>query len=223
MFDFEAVARQTNLPRISVTWQLASMTTGPYTPIAKPLHAFTCAPGRLIDVAALDTSVTLFGTKWSSPIFLCPCGSQRAFHPDGELAAARASNTQETLQILSTVATASVREVTHAARRPVWAQLYPTSRWSVTETLVQRAEEAGCPVLVITVNLPALRNAETQKRFRALDKRNCVTCHPNSRPHFGGRHPSFEGIDTSELTRSAAESPYFSMAACGAGRTCSKR
>jgi isopentenyl diphosphate isomerase/L-lactate dehydrogenase-like FMN-dependent dehydrogenase len=199
VLDFEAAARRTIPPA-----HFGYLATG--VDDDRTLHAnreaftrFHLRPRRLIDVSAVDTSVTLFGIRWPTPIFLCPCGSQRAFHPDGELAAARASNTQHTLQLLSTVATASLREVTQAAGRPIWAQLYPTSRWSVTETLVKRAEEAGCPVLVVTVDLPAGRNAETQQRFRALDKRNCVTCHQNFRPFFSGRQPSFEGIDTTEL------------------------
>lgn len=160
-------------------------------------------PRRLIDVTGVDTSVTLFGVTWPTPVFLCPCGSQRAFHPDGELAVARASNTRPTLKVLSTVATTSLRDVAEAAGRPVWAQLYPTSRWDATERLVRHAEEASCPVLVVTVDLPAGRNAETQERFRALDQRDCTTCHKNFRPFFSGRQPIFDGIDTKELTLSS--------------------
>ena len=46
---------------------------------------------RLIDVRAIDMSVTLFGTTWDSPIVLAPVGAQKAFHPDGEIASARAA------------------------------------------------------------------------------------------------------------------------------------
>jgi 4-hydroxymandelate oxidase len=38
---------------------------------------------RLIDVAKLDTSVELFGTKWETPIFLCPVSSMKVFDPEG--------------------------------------------------------------------------------------------------------------------------------------------
>src|SRR5947199_6871949 len=40
---------------------------------------------RLIDVTRTDTSVRLFGADWKSPIVLAPAGSQRAFHPEGEI------------------------------------------------------------------------------------------------------------------------------------------
>ncbi len=44
---------------------------------------------RLVDLSKIDTSIELFGGKWESPIFICPVGGQRKFHPEGELATAR--------------------------------------------------------------------------------------------------------------------------------------
>src|SRR5215475_10877422 len=46
-------------------------------------------PRRLVDVSKVDTSVELFGAKWESPVYLSACGSQKAYHAEGELAAAR--------------------------------------------------------------------------------------------------------------------------------------
>ena len=88
-------------------------------------------------------SVKLFGTTWDSPIVLAPVGSQRAFHPDGELATARAAQSKKHLQILSTVSSTSVEDVTAARGEPVWYQLYPTDHWPVTQALVRRAEAAA--------------------------------------------------------------------------------
>jgi len=44
---------------------------------------------RLVDVGALDLTTTLFGVTYASPLVMAPVGSLRAFHPDGELGAAR--------------------------------------------------------------------------------------------------------------------------------------
>src|SRR5215472_15040678 len=44
-------------------------------------------PRRLVDVSKVNTSVELFGTKWESPVYLSACGSQKAYHAEGELAA----------------------------------------------------------------------------------------------------------------------------------------
>jgi 4-hydroxymandelate oxidase len=134
-------------------------------------------PRRLVDVSKVDLHTELFGTSWETPIFLCPAGSQRAFHAEGELGTARAASAKKTLQILSTQTSTGVEEVAQALGAPPWYQLYATTKWEVTEKVVQRAEAAGCPVLVWTVdNLPG-RNTETERRIRKLDNRQCSSCH----------------------------------------------
>src|SRR6476620_8981596 len=45
---------------------------------------------RLVDVENVDMSVSLFGTKWNTPIVLSPVSSEKAFHPDGEVGLAKA-------------------------------------------------------------------------------------------------------------------------------------
>src|SRR5206468_4935751 len=84
---------------------------------------------RLDDVENTDMSVNLFGTKWNSPIVLSPVSAQKAFHPEGEAAVARAARAKGHLMMLSTVATSSIEDVTAAAGTPVWQQLYPTNVW----------------------------------------------------------------------------------------------
>src|SRR6266852_8530548 len=66
---------------------------------------------RLVDVENIDMSVRLFGTTWSSPIVICPVSSQKAFHPEGDIAVARAARAEDHLQILSTAATSSIEDV----------------------------------------------------------------------------------------------------------------
>jgi len=151
-------------------------------------------PRRLIDVTRVDMRTELFGTTWDSPIFICPVGGQRMVNPDGELAVARAAQSKRALQILSTVSSTSVEEVAQARGGPIWYQLYPTSRWDIREKLVRRAEAAGCPVLVITVDLPAGRHTETFDRLRRMDSRNCASCHPAG-PGALSQKPMFSGLD----------------------------
>jgi FMN-dependent dehydrogenase len=68
-------------------------------------------PRRLVDSQKIDISVHLFGATWSSPIVICPVSSQRAFHPEGDFAVARAARAQDHLKILSTAATSSLEDV----------------------------------------------------------------------------------------------------------------
>jgi isopentenyl diphosphate isomerase/L-lactate dehydrogenase-like FMN-dependent dehydrogenase len=152
----------------------------------------TVRPRRLVDIHKVDTRVELFGKQWSMPVFLSPCGSQKAFHPDGEVAAAHAAKAKSTLQILSSITTCDIEAVTEAAGGTIWYQLYPTSRWEITQNLVRHAEAAGCPVIALTVDRPAPRNSETQKRMARLDSRQCASCHPPGT--FYDRKPMFKGI-----------------------------
>jgi isopentenyl diphosphate isomerase/L-lactate dehydrogenase-like FMN-dependent dehydrogenase len=158
-------------------------------------------PRRLVDVTNVDLSIDLFGTRWETPIVLAPVGSQRAFHPDGEIAVAKAAKAKGHLQILSTMTTASVEDVTAARGAPVWYQLYPTAKWAVTEALVRRADAAGCPVLVLTVDLPVISNRETASELARLDDRDCSACHELSVSTYFrvDRKPMFDGLDTSGL------------------------
>jgi isopentenyl diphosphate isomerase/L-lactate dehydrogenase-like FMN-dependent dehydrogenase len=113
-----------------------------------------------------------------TPIVLCPVGSQKAFHPEGELAVARAAKGH--LQILSTVATSSIEDI-NAARpgEPVWFQLYARREWTHTFRMLKRAEAAGCPAVAWTIDLLGGSNRETVIRGRRADSRDCTACHIN--------------------------------------------
>jgi 4-hydroxymandelate oxidase len=159
-------------------------------------------PRRLVDVSKFDLSTTLFGTTWETPIFVCPVGGQMMFHPDGELAVARAAKAKKTIQVLSTQTTYSVEDVGKALGRPPWYQLYMPAKWEHTEKLIKRVEDAGCQAVLWTVDNLGGRNLETATRQRLLDTRNCVSCHvkgvgqPIHRPMFDG----IEGGNPSNAT-----------------------
>lgn len=157
-------------------------------------------PRRLIDVRHVDTSIGLFGARWETPILLCPAGSQKAFHPEGEIAMARAARAKGHLVILSGVSTTSVEDVNAAYGMPVWYQLYPTDDVRVSHAIVKRAAAAGCPVLVVTVDLNAGRNLETQLRSRRRDSRQCSACHTPGVQGSVRRKPMFDGLDLSKAS-----------------------
>lgn len=172
---------------------------------------------RLVDVTNIDTSRSLFGFKWDTPIVLSPVGAQKAFHTDGELGVARAARTKGNLMLLSGVATASIEDAIAARGAPVWQQLYPTNVWEVCRAIVKRAEAASAPAIVLTVDLQDGSNRETLFRSQRVDKRQCSVCHagaftPFARgktgaaPASGGfagfaaRKPMFDGLDVSKVT-----------------------
>jgi 4-hydroxymandelate oxidase len=160
---------------------------------------------RLVNVEKLDTSVRLFGTTWETPIFLCPVSAMKAFHPEGEVAVAKAARSKHHLQILSTVASSSVEDVTAARGEPVWQQLYPTNDFDVTRAIIKRAEKAGSPALVFTVDLHDNSNRETISRARRVDDRDCSTCHESGFTGYARTKPMFEGLNLSKVTGLHAE------------------
>lgn len=186
IFDFERVAR-TNLPAAHYGY-IATGVRDELTQIAnrEAFKKIQLRMRRLIDTRTIDTSIPLFGKQWQTPIGLAPAGSQKAFHPLGEIAVAKAAQSREYLQILSTVSTTSVEDVNHARGEPVWYQLYTTPYWPATLSIIQRAQAAGCPVLVITVDSSSDQNRETLQKFKKIDQRDCSACHGS-----GGYQPTY--------------------------------
>ncbi len=197
VFDFHAVARAT-LPPAHYGY-LATGVDDDAT-LKANLVAFTkyyLRPRRLVDVRRIDMSVQLFGETWESPIILAPVGSQKAFDPEGDVAVARAAKEMGHLQILSTVATSSVEEVAEARGGPIWYQLYATGRWEIAKSMLRRAEAAGCPAVVLTVDLPAPGNRETRDRYIKIDSRDCTACHPKAGWQAGRliNKPMYDGLN----------------------------
>jgi 4-hydroxymandelate oxidase len=142
---------------------------------------------RLVDIRNIDGSVTFFGMTYPSPIVINPVGSQKAFHPQGEIAVARAAKAKNHLQVLSTVATTSIEDAIAARGSTVWFQLYHQQDWAKTKQMVQRAERAGSAAVVFTVDLFFGSNRETMVRGARLDTRQCTDCHPGGPPVPGLR------------------------------------
>jgi 4-hydroxymandelate oxidase len=155
---------------------------------------------RLIDARNVDTSVKIFGEKWGSPVFICPVSSLGAYDPDAGVAVARAAAKRKHQMMLSTVDNASIAAVNKARGEPAWFMLYPTDDWAVTQALVDRAEAAGSPAIVLTVDRQGGRNTEDLFRARRLDNRECAACHTPGFANEVSRKASFAGIDVSKVT-----------------------
>jgi 4-hydroxymandelate oxidase len=185
IFDFEPVAK-TKIP--PAHWGYLITGTDDDATIKANRDGYSkwaLRPRRLVDVSKLDTSVELLGTKYPTPIILCPLGSQKAFYSEGEIAVARAAKAKNHLQVLSTVASSSIEDVIAARGAPVWFQLYHTSDWNQTRGMIKRAEAAGAPAVVFTVDLIGGSNRETMFREAMSDTRQCIQCHAGGRPAPG--------------------------------------
>ena len=68
--------------------------------------------------------------------------------------------------------------------------------WADTERMVKRIEDAGCPVLVWTVDLLAGRNVPGMSRAARLDTRDCAGCHLDGPGvPIKGMTPMYDGLE----------------------------
>jgi isopentenyl-diphosphate delta-isomerase len=124
-------------------------------------------PRVLRDVERRDLSVSLPGFEAPVPVLLAPIGMQSYFHPDAELATARAAASVDVPLVLSSVASSTIEAVADAhgdASR--WFQLYWSDDADLTKSLVERAAAADYDGIVLTVDSPL-----TGWRTREIDRR----------------------------------------------------
>ena len=208
VFDFHAVAKH-SLPPAHYGY-LATGTDGNETLSAnrRAFEDLYLRPLRMVDTSEISLRTTLLGQDLESPIVLAPVGSQAAFHADAELASARAAKAQRHLQILSNVSSNPIEAVIAARGEPVWFQLYPTSQWSTAKMMLERAEAAGAPVVVLTVDLNSGSNRVLVEQYVRTDDRDCAACHGSNgiddflrmNPMYEGTRVSYADFDTSDMT-----------------------
>jgi 4-hydroxymandelate oxidase len=110
-------------------------------------------------------ATTALGIDVSLPVLIDPSGSHQRWHPDGELATARAAGRAGTIMALSTASTFSIEEVAEAATGPLWFQLYFMRDLRINERFVRRAEAAGYRAIVLTVDNTGVPSRERDVTF----------------------------------------------------------
>lgn len=108
----------------------------------------------LIDVARQSLCKPILGAPASMPLVIGPIGMGGLVHGDGEIHAARAAESFGIPYCLSTVSICSIEDVRAATKAPFWFQLYVMKDRGYTASLIDRAEAAACPVLMMTVDIP---------------------------------------------------------------------
>ena len=109
-------------------------------------------PRVLTDIETRDQSVELFGKRYDAPVVLAPTGLAGLLSRRGELGAVRAASRINVPYCLSTMATCSIEEIATEVDAPNWFQLYVLRDRGLTKHFIERARDARCSALVLTVD-----------------------------------------------------------------------
>lgn len=108
----------------------------------------------MVNTMDLDLSVDLFGDKLFAPILVGPAAHQKQYHPDGELAMARGAAAGKAAMIVSDRSSFPIEEIAAGAQTPLWYQLYPDADAARALGQAQKAVQAGCKAVCVTVGTP---------------------------------------------------------------------
>ncbi len=199
VFDFHEVAKQKLQPGHYTYMTLGTDDGATLTANRVGFEKFQIRTRRLVNAENIDTSIELLGERYPIPIFIAPCGSQKVYNPEGEVAVGRAARAKGVEQILSTSTSTGIEDVIRARGRPIWYQLYADPVWEVTHAIVKRVEAAGCPVLALTVD-NTVSNREVLYRHRRDDNPDCQVCHAEDAGVIPPK-PMFDGLEMSVRNR----------------------
>jgi L-lactate dehydrogenase (cytochrome) len=119
----------------------------------RDLDAITLRQRVMVDVSERKMATTILGQPSTLPLAIAPTGLAGLFHPNGEIHGARAAQAAGIPFCLSTVSICSIEDVRAAVEKPFWFQLYVMRDRGFTWSLIERAREAECSALVVTLDL----------------------------------------------------------------------
>ena len=109
-----------------------------------------------LDVSKRSTEMTMLGETVTMPVGLAPTGLTGMQHADGEILAARAAAEYGVPFTLSTMSICSIEDVAEDTNKPFWFQLYVMRDRDFVSRLIERARDANCSALMVTLDLQIL-------------------------------------------------------------------
>ena len=106
-----------------------------------------------VDMTGRSTASEMIGQSVAMPVALAPVGMTGMQCADGEIKAARAAEKFGVPFTLSTMSICSIEDVAENTTKPFWFQLYTMRDTDYVSRLIQRAKDANCSALVITLDL----------------------------------------------------------------------
>jgi L-lactate dehydrogenase (cytochrome) len=104
------------------------------------------------NIANADTSTVLLGKKTALPLAVSPTGLAGFVWPDAEILGARAAHRFGVPYSLSIGSVCSLEDVRKHSNGPLWMQVSLIKDKVYLEGLVQRAKDAACEALILTMD-----------------------------------------------------------------------
>ncbi len=128
-----------------------------------------------IDVDGRSTRSTMAGQDVAMPVAIAPVGLTGLNWADGEILGARAAARFGVPFTLSTMSICSIEDVAGEVDAPFWYQLYVFRDRGFAASLIERAKQAKCSALVLTLDLQI-------QGQRHMDLKNGLTVPPRLTP-----------------------------------------
>jgi L-lactate dehydrogenase (cytochrome) len=148
---------QRRTPRMFYDYcETGSYTTGTFVDNSAAFAKYRLRQRVAVNISGRSLESSMLGEKVSMPVALAPVGSTGMQHADGEILACRAAQDFGVPFTLSTMSVCSLEEVAAKVSKPFWFQLYVMRDRDYVRRLVQRAKDAKCSALVLTLDLQIL-------------------------------------------------------------------
>ncbi len=128
-------------------------------------------PEYLKNSVNVSLKTKLFGVEYDAPFGIAPIGLQGLMWPKAPEILAKAAFKNNIPFVLSTVTTASIEKIGKITEGNAWFQLYYPAKEEVRKNIIDRAANAGYPVLVLLSDVPSFG-------FRPKDIRNGLAMPP---------------------------------------------
>ncbi|MBM1105794.1 alpha-hydroxy-acid oxidizing protein [Aurantibacter crassamenti] len=128
-------------------------------------------PRYLRNFGSSSTKTTVLGMEFDAPFGIAPVGLQGLMWPNSPAILAQAAHKHNVPFILSTVTTMNIEKASELTEGNAWFQLYNPVDDAIRDDVIDRAQAAGCPVLVLLCDVPTFG-------FRPRDFRNGLALPP---------------------------------------------
>ncbi len=151
------VAAERRVPRMFYDYaDSGSWTEGTYRANESDFQPIKFRQRVAVNMEGRSTAVTLVGQQAFMPVAIAPVGLTGMQHADGEIHAARAAEKFGIPFTLSTMSICSIEDIAGHTSAPFWFQLYMMRDRDAMARMIQRAKDAKCSALVLTLDLQVI-------------------------------------------------------------------